>query len=136
MNIDEQGKSFEDLVIKCREVLISKGNDYTAGNDRLSNFKVAGAVAGISAEQNCLSLISTKVARIGALLKSDRVPCNEAIQDSVLDLINYGILLNMLFEERRGTADDPFDYNRMRLGKKNLVEPSEPQLSRRSESFT
>ena len=86
------------MVAKIGQTMLKKGNDY-ADQDRLSNFKRAGEICGMSAEQQCLSLIATKVARLGILLNG-KVPNNEAIRDSVLDLTTYSILLDaILFEQ-------------------------------------
>ena len=83
---------------KIGQTMLKKGNDY-ADLDRLSNFKRAGEICGMSAEQQCLSLIATKVARLGILLNG-KAPNNEAIRDSVLDLTTYSILLDaILFEQ-------------------------------------
>ena len=98
MTKEEQEKAFEDMVAKMRATLLSKGDDY-ANEDRLSNFKLAGAVSGLNAELNCLSLISTKVARLGVLLH-DKTPKNESVEDSVLDLANYAVLLSMILIDR------------------------------------
>lgn len=92
---DFLNKQFE----KIRSIQLKKGNDY-ANEDRLSNFKLAGAISGNSAEINCLNLIATKVARLGVLLNSNNEPNNESIDDSVLDLVSYGLLLGMLLENR------------------------------------
>ena len=97
MTKEEQEKFITEYFIRMDEILLSKGDDY-ANSDRLSNFKLSGAIVGISPEQNCLSLIATKVARIGVLLKSKN-PKNESIDDSVIDLANYTILLAMLLKE-------------------------------------
>lgn len=79
--------------------LVCKGNDY-ANTDRLSNFKLAGSISGMTAELNCLSLIATKVARLGVLLHDlDRNPNNESIRDTILDLANYSVLLDMILSE-------------------------------------
>lgn len=99
MTKEQQEKHFDALVGQMREILLKKGNDY-ANIDRLSNFKLAGSISGLNAELNCLSLISTKVARLGVLLNSKNKPNNESIQDSVLDLANYSILLSMILSER------------------------------------
>jgi hypothetical protein len=101
MNIKEQQVSFNEFVELMENTLIKKGNDY-ANEDRLSNFKLAGSVCGLSAEQNCLSLIATKVARLGVLLKTNK-PNNESIQDSVLDLACYATLLYMIIDEKSKT---------------------------------
>lgn len=96
----EQERFLEEFFIEMSEVILKKGNDY-ANDDRLSNFKLAGAVSGLSAEQNCLSLIATKVARLGVLFNSDSEPNNESIEDSILDLANYSALLAMIVYETK-----------------------------------
>jgi len=106
MTLEQQLQHFDTLVAKMREVLISKGNDY-ANDDKLSNFKTAGPNAGLTPEQNCLSLIATKVARLGTLFNSGKLPSNEAISDSVMDLANYSILLHMIINENK-PDDLPF----------------------------
>lgn len=97
MNKQEQQKFFDGFVEKQKAIMLSKGDDY-ANADRLSNFKMAGAICGLSAEQNCLSLIAVKVARLGQLL-SGKEPKNESIEDSLLDLANYTQLLAMIRHE-------------------------------------
>lgn len=100
MNKEQQNRHFERMINKMAEVMMSKGDDY-ANTDRLSNFKTAGAIVGVSPEINCLSLIATKVARLGVLLNSKEAPNNESIRDSVLDLANYAVLLDMLLSEKK-----------------------------------
>jgi hypothetical protein len=102
MKIEEQIKHFETFVEAQKKIMLSKGNDY-ANDDRLNNFKVAGEVCGIPADVQCLSLIATKVARLGVLLKTKN-PNNESIRDSVIDLANYTALLDMLLSETEPAA--------------------------------
>tara|TARA_B110000908_G_C10143767_1_gene398044 strand:+ start:455 stop:787 length:333 start_codon:yes stop_codon:yes gene_type:complete len=97
MNLEEQERELEKIISIIKETMFKKGNDY-ANTDRLSNFKLAGSIVGLSAEQNCLSLIATKVARLGVLLKGEK-PNNESIEDSILDMVCYSCLLSMLHEE-------------------------------------
>lgn len=99
MTQEEQLKHFEEFTIQMKEILFKKGDDYS-NTDKLSNFKLAGGICGLKAEQNCLSLIATKVARLGVLLNSEKAPNNESIQDSVLDLANYAMLLSMILKEK------------------------------------
>jgi len=106
MTLGEQLNHFDSLVKQMREVIVRKGNDY-ANDDKLSNFKTAGPNAGLTPEQNCLSLISTKVARLGTLFNSKKSPSNEAVTDSVMDLANYSILLHMIINENK-QSDLPF----------------------------
>ena len=99
MNKQQQEEYLENIFSKIREIQLKKGNDY-ANTDRLSNFKLAGNICGITPELNCLSLIATKVARLGVLLSGEKTPDNESIIDSVDDLISYSILLNMILSEK------------------------------------
>lgn len=107
MTLETQLDHFDNLVAQMRLVLINKGSDY-AGEDKLSNFKTAGPNAGLTPEQNCLSLIATKVARLGTLFNSNKPPSNEAISDSVMDLANYSILLHMIINEQNEYEKLPF----------------------------
>jgi len=102
MNKKIQIETFENFVAKQREILLSKGDDY-ANTDRLSNFKTAGQICGLTPAQHCLAMIATKIARLGVLLTPSANPAkNESIQDSVVDLGNYAALLNMILEEENG----------------------------------
>ena len=98
MTYQQQIDHFDAFVETMRETMLKKGNDYAQekGDDRLSNFKFAGQICGITPMQQCLALVATKVARLGTLLSKEGSPNNESIQDSVLDLANYAVLLSML----------------------------------------
>jgi hypothetical protein len=99
MTKEQQTKFFTDFTTKMATIMLSKGDDY-AGADRLSNFKQVGSICGLKTEQACLSLIATKVARLGQLL-SGKTPKNESIEDSILDLCNYGVLLAMIVDDQK-----------------------------------
>lgn len=99
MNKEQQEKHLEHIFSKMREIMLKKGNDY-ATQDRLSNFKLAGNICGISPEIQCLSLIATKVARLSVLLHNQNKPNYESISDSIIDLINYAALLDMLLFDK------------------------------------
>jgi len=101
MTHNEQIEIFEVTFSQLKDTLNKKGADY-ANEDKLSNFKLAGNIAGITPEINCLSLIATKVARLGVLLNNPQHnPSNESIDDSIMDLANYTILLRMILIEKR-----------------------------------
>jgi hypothetical protein len=101
MKKEEQRSIFEEFINKMSKTLDSKGEDYT-NSDVLSNFKLAGSICQLSPEQQCLSLIATKVARLGVLLNSPATgPSNEPIDDSILDLANYSFLLQTIIIEHR-----------------------------------
>lgn len=98
MTQEQQSKLLGEFYAEKKNILKLKGEDY-ANEDVLSNFKSAGSNIGISPELQCLSLIATKVARLGNLL-SGKTPNNESISDSILDLSNYTDLLYCLVNEQ------------------------------------
>jgi uncharacterized membrane protein YjjP (DUF1212 family) len=91
MTRTEQEKVFADLMVKCGDILLKKGNDY-ATVDRLSNFKEAGAVINIPPHMVALTMATIKISRIKSLSITCATPENESVQDSWIDLINYSIL--------------------------------------------
>ena len=97
MNREQQEKYFKEFTKRMADTMLKKGNDY-ANTDRLSNFKLAGNICQTSAKINCLNQIANKVARLGVLLNSTEVN-NESIEDSILDLANYSVLLGMILSE-------------------------------------
>jgi len=99
MKLETQQKQFLEITEQMKNIMFAKGNDY-ANEDRLSNFKLAGNISGLTPELNCLSLIATKVARLGVLLNNDKTPNNESINDSLLDLANYTVLLTMILKDK------------------------------------
>lgn len=80
-------------------MIFKKGDDYANDTDRLINFKRSAFVLGEEPEKAALHQIANKVARIGELLKG-KTPVNESMDDSVLDLANYTVLLAMILAEK------------------------------------
>lgn len=99
MNLTQQNEYLEKIFNQLKETLLKKGDDY-AGEDRLSVFKTVGGILKTDSEDVCLNQIAIKVARLSNLLKSNSQPKNESIQDSVLDLIGYSLLMGMILEEK------------------------------------
>lgn len=97
MTAEYREQLFDKVTARLREILTAKSSDY-ATEDVLSNFKLAGAICQLSAQRQCLSLIATKVARLGVLLVNND-PKNEPTEDSMLDLVNYGFLLYCLRDD-------------------------------------
>lgn len=97
MNKETQQKVFDDTVDQMREIMLTKGDDY-ANDDRLSNFKKVAFMTNSTPEKAVLNLIATKVARLSELLEG-KTPKNESVEDSILDLANYTLLLKMVRHE-------------------------------------
>ena len=98
---DDRDVLLQELFKAQTDILSKKGYDY-AGEDVLSNFRLAGMIVNQGSRNpdavNCLNLIGTKVARLGQLLSSGKHAQNESVQDSVIDLCNYAALLYLIFK--------------------------------------
>lgn len=97
MNKETQQQVFDETVNQMRSIMLSKGDDY-ANDDRLSNFKKVAIMTNTTPEMVVLNLIATKVARLSELL-TGKTPKNESVEDSILDLANYTLLLKMIRHE-------------------------------------
>lgn len=104
MTRETQSQLLAEFYAHKKNVMKLKSEDY-ANEDVLSNFKTAGANCSISPEQQCLSLIATKVARLGNLL-SGKTANNESVSDSILDLSNYTDLLYCLVNEDKTSEEE------------------------------
>jgi hypothetical protein len=93
----EQIELIESLDSKLLEVLKSKGEDY-ATEDILSNFKqVSSAAKALNIDVGnptnyALFMCVLKIARLTNLINNNKVPNNEGIEDSFVDLIGYSKL--------------------------------------------
>ena len=109
MTKEQQQKLIKECFEQRMEIMRKKTEDYSNGQDVLSNFKGSGANIGLTAEMQILSLIATKVARLGVLLKSGKVPENESIDDSIKDLANYTDLLYCAVNEGKAKSQSILD---------------------------
>lgn len=106
MTREQQQKLIKECFEQRMEIMRKKSEDYSNGQDVLSNFKGSGANIGLTAEMQILSLIATKVARLGVLLNSNKVPENESIDDSIKDLANYTDLLYCAVNEGKAKSEE------------------------------
>ena len=86
---------FDESVKKMIELREKKGQDYATDSNPFSNFDVTEF--GISLFNNerdktFVWPIFTKLARLASLLNSNRIPNNESIDDSLIDIANYVLL--------------------------------------------
>jgi hypothetical protein len=94
----------QQLLDRCIELLRSKANDYAEGGDAFLNFKTAAQIAGISPEQTLLTLLGMKLSRLTQLVGKGKTARNESVEDTMLDVINYIVLLRGMMREQEGAV--------------------------------
>lgn len=83
----------ESILSQCQTVMTSKANDYAEVTNRWSNFEESAHMAGIAPEQSIIVLMGVKLSRLRQLTVNNKEVKNESMDDSILDLINYALIL-------------------------------------------
>jgi len=98
---DSYLKDSEAFFSLCLEIMKNKNNDYADTDDVFYNFKETAKIAGIKPSQVVLVQLGNKLARLNQLIGKDKEPLNEALSDTLLDIINYTLLLRGILNEQK-----------------------------------
>lgn len=92
---------FEKITAKMLEITRKKNADYTGQTkDAFSNFRVVEHTGLTSVEVGILTRMSDKFARAVALTRVQASVSSESIQDTLLDLANYAIILSIYLSSK------------------------------------
>lgn len=91
---------FEALLQKMREMHNKKSQDYANTSNRYANFETAATAAGVDVSAVFRTLIGVKLARLVELQGNGKIPQNESVQDSLLDLAVYSALYASYYWEQ------------------------------------
>lgn len=96
--------NYDAIIKKAKALCDDKNIDYAQVKEPFSNFEMVEALKICDAQTGILVRISDKIARISNLLKrnGERAVDEEKVEDTMLDLINYSIILlsYTMFSER------------------------------------
>lgn len=107
-------KFTKDDLIKLHTTLCAQGcwlmqkknDDYTAGGTPFANFNYS-EVFGVQREIGLLIRVMDKQMRILSFLRKGVLKVkDESVEDSIVDCINYMVLLAGMIEERRLSKED------------------------------
>lgn len=107
MNGREFVEFHKNTVLKMNEICKAKNQDYSGGAnvDAFNNFKESAINAGGTVEQGFLFRMSDKMSRIRNLTQAGTAAVkDESIQDTLMDLANYSILMMGYFESKKENA--------------------------------
>lgn len=109
MKIDDYLKLHRMICDGAREISKCKGHDYSGDEDNLANLKRTAALGICSPETGVLVRLGDKLSRLSSLLASDRKPLvnDETIMDTIIDGVNYLILLYALIAEQASGVRGP-----------------------------
>ena len=88
------------LLEEATKVTAAKNTDYSGeGADAFKNFRGAESV-GVPAAVGAFIRLTDKVARMARLLQAPAAVTTESFRDTVVDLVNYAVIVAALQEER------------------------------------
>jgi len=80
---------FNAILQRMRDIHVKKSHDYSSSEDVFSNFTHTASAVGCSVNTVFAVMIQIKMARLKELLGAGKVPKNESISDTLIDLANY-----------------------------------------------
>ena len=103
MNRKEFTKLHASFCDKIKEITAKKNADYTgATDDPFANFKTTEHLGICTAEQAFLTRMTDKMTRIATFVKKGTLQvADESVEDTLLDLSNYAILLACYIKSKR-----------------------------------
>ena len=95
MNRKEFLKQFNQTLKEMSDIVVKKNKDYTGNGDAFKNFQSISILTDnkISVEEGILVRMTEKINRIATLIYQDNAVKDEKIQDTLLDLAVYSIIL-------------------------------------------
>jgi hypothetical protein len=101
METTELIKIAQDTFVACSDTLIKKNHDYSKGEDALRNFKLVEVMKLTDIATGIAVRLCDKFSRICNLLNTEAKVKDEAIEDTIDDMINYLVLLKASLKEQR-----------------------------------
>ncbi len=105
MNKDQLDSLLNDLFVTVKNTLHKKSKDYASEGDILSCFKKVAEINNSDSKNVLMNQISIKVVRLGELLSANKAVNNESIQDTIIDLIGYSVLIYGLLNNKNLPKD-------------------------------
>jgi hypothetical protein len=93
-------KSIEDSQKAGLDLVKKKNLDYATGEDPFKNFTFS-EIVGVSPERAILVRISDKLARVSNLLDKTNSVLDEKLEDTLLDISNYVLILKAKLEDKQ-----------------------------------
>ena len=92
---------FKETLDKMNEIHIAKNHDYAMANDGdpFKNFRLCEQLGICSVEKGILVRMCDKISRISNLLEKEGKVKDEKLEDTLLDMANYAVILKCWIEE-------------------------------------
>ena len=109
MTYEDFNEVLMDQIETCIKVLGRKNKEYARGNDKLSNFKKAGVMDNTTPEKALWGMWKKHIVSIMDIifdLDNGIEPDPDMLNEKIVDMVNYPILLKALLIERRRNSNE------------------------------
>lgn len=100
MKHEDFEKILEERFRKSRKVLVKKSKEYSKGNDKLHNFKVAAQYDNEAPEKALWGMLKKHLVSVQDMINDPESVTEYLIDEKIGDSCNYLHLLEALFRER------------------------------------
>lgn len=111
LSIENQAELLAYLESKTKQMLATakaKNSDYTNGSDPFGNFVRVELLGICKTEVGFLTRMTDKLCRISSFVSSGTLAVkDESVQDTLLDLANYALLLSAYIESKKANKLQP-----------------------------
>jgi hypothetical protein len=99
MKTTEFNQVIGDQIERCSETLIRKEKEYASETDRLSAFKVAARLQGITEKQALAGMMAKHTTSVYDMISGNHIYTEEMWDEKIGDHINYLLLLRAIVAE-------------------------------------
>lgn len=101
MTLTKFNESINNQLEYCKSLLLSKGTEYApnAEIDRLSSFKVAGALQDVSSKEALCGMLAKHVVSVYEMCRSNETYSLEKWTEKITDTINYMLILRAMIDD-------------------------------------
>lgn len=102
MNRENYLQLFQQALNTMHEITVRKNSDYATWDDPFRNFRMVENMWICTSEEWILVRMSDKMSRISNLIKDNNPKVkDESIEDTLIDLANYSIILSIYLKHER-----------------------------------
>jgi len=109
MTRDELLRYHTEICRSAQELMSLKNRDYAGaeGNEPFANFTRVETMGICSTEQGFMTRVTDKMSRLSSFLNSGKMHVeDESFRDTIIDVINYMVLLSAYINDKDNLSDD------------------------------
>ena len=96
--------AFRKITEEMCALTAAKNKDYSGDHDAFANFRLVEQIGLCPTEVGILTRLSDKLARVGRLLNKEAAVKTESVEDTLMDMAVYSIILLVYLREKAGST--------------------------------